>query len=188
VAIAGILLAAGSGSRFGGGKLLSALADGSPIGLVSWRNLRAALDEIHVVVRTGDVAVRALFDAGSGMVVECPDAHLGMSHSLVAGLRSAGGAEGWVIALADMPFVQPETIRAVAEAVRAGAPIALPSYRGMRGNPVGFAACLKDELLAVSGDEGARAVVRRREGEIREIKCDDPGILRDIDTREDLRD
>jgi molybdenum cofactor cytidylyltransferase len=57
----------------------------------------------------------------------------------------------------------------------------------MRGHPVGFSSRLKDELLAVSGDEGARAVVRRNDRDVRVIECDDPGILRDIDTREDLQ-
>lgn len=185
--IVGIVLAAGSGSRFGGAKLLAALPDGNPIGLVSFRNLRSAIDDVRVVIRTGDVALRSLFEGDSATVVECADADLGMSRSLVAGVRSAIAAGGWVIGLADMPFVAPATICAVAGALRAGALIAIPSYRGMRGHPVGFSSRLKDELLAVSGDEGARAVVRRNDRDVRVIECDDPGILRDIDTREDLQ-
>ena len=87
--IVGILLAAGSASRFGGDKLLAALADGNPIGAVSFRNLRTALQDVRVVVRAEDPALRALFERDSATVVECPDAHLGMSRSLVAGVRAA---------------------------------------------------------------------------------------------------
>jgi len=186
VPIVGILLAAGSASRFGGGKLLAALADGRPIGMVSYRNLRSALDDVRVVVRTGDSALRAAFERNSATVVECADAHMGMSRSLVAGVRAADSADGWVIALADMPFVKPATMRAVADALLAGAAIVAPAYRGTRGNPVGFAARFKQELLEVSGDEGARAVLQRHAAEVKVIEYDDAGILRDIDTREDL--
>lgn len=185
--IAGILLAAGSSSRFGGAKLLARLADGRPIGLVSLLNLRDALEEVVVVIREGDSALRALFEADRATVVECADAHLGMSRSLVAGVRARSDAGGWVIALGDMPFVRPLTIRAVADALRAGAQIAIPVYRRARGHPVGFAARMKDQLLGVSGDEGARAIVRRNDRLVQLLDCDDPGILRDIDTREDLQ-
>lgn len=184
--IVGVLLAAGSASRFGGGKLLAALADGNPLGAVSFRNLRSALQDVCVVVRAEDPALRALFERDSATVVECADSHLGMSRSLVAGVRAAAGADGWVIALADMPFVKPGTIRALADALRAGAAIVAPVYHGRRGNPVGFSARFKEELLGVSGDEGGRAVLKRHAAEVQVIECDDPGILRDIDTREDL--
>ena len=184
--IAGILLAAGASSRFGSAKLLARLADGRPIGLASLQNLRGALADVRVVVRRGDLALRTLFEAERAAVVECDDAHLGMSRSLVAGVHACGDAAGWVIALGDMPFVSPVTIRAVADALRAGAQIALPVYHRRRGHPVGFGAGLKDKLLQVSGDEGARAVVRRNAGRLRLVDCDDPGILRDIDTPRDL--
>jgi molybdenum cofactor cytidylyltransferase len=184
--IVGILLAAGSASRFGGDKLLAPLADGNPLGLASYRNLRAALDDVRVVIRAGDAGLRALFERNSASIVECADAHLGMSRSLVAGVRAARGADGWVIALGDMPYVKPETMRAIADALRSGAPIVAPTYHGARGNPVGFAALLREELLEVGGDEGARAVLMRHAAEVQVIECDDPGILRDIDTREDL--
>jgi molybdenum cofactor cytidylyltransferase len=185
--VVGILLAAGSASRFGGGKLLATLSDGNAIGTVSLRNLRSALDDVRVVVRAGDSALRALFEQDSATVIECADAQLGMSRSLVAGVRAADRADGWVIALADMPFVRPATVRAIAEALRAGAAIVAPAYRGARGNPVGFAARFKEDLLGVSGDQGARAVLRRHAAEVEVIECDDPGILRDIDTPDDLK-
>ena len=71
-------------------------------------------------------------------------------------LRAAPDADGWLIALADMPFVRPETIRAVLAALAKGAAIAAPSYRGERGHPVGFARAFYEELSTLKGDAGAR--------------------------------
>lgn len=185
--IRAILLAAGSGSRFGGDKLLATLADGTPIGLAAWRNLKSAIDSAVAVVRTGDLRLRDLLVADGAAVVECADAHLGMSRSLIAGLRATLDSDGWVIALGDMPYVKPATIRKVAAAIDQGAAIAQPVYQHTRGHPVGFAGHMRAELLGIQGDEGAREVLRRHAGECRLIQCDDdPGILRDIDTPADV--
>jgi molybdenum cofactor cytidylyltransferase len=59
-------------------------------------------------------------------------------------------------------------------------------YRGERGHPVGFSSALREELLELSGDSGARAVVQRHRDGIVLIECDDPGVLLDIDERTDL--
>ncbi len=181
-----ILLAAGSGSRFGGGKLLARLPDRTPIGVASWRNLASAVSRCIAVVRTGDTALRDMLEAEGAQVVECSDAQNGMSRSLIAGLRATGDVDGWVIALGDMPYIRPATITKVLEAIGAGALIALPTYHGKRGHPVGLSARLRKELLEVQGDEGAREVVKRHADDCLLIECDDPGILRDIDAREDI--
>lgn len=182
-----VLLAAGSGSRFGGNKMLAPLADGTPIAVASWRNLSAAIAETVVVVRSGDNALRsALHAAGAGMI-ECPDAQDGMSRSLITGLQATPNDIGWVIALGDMPYIKPATISKVSAAIERGELIAIPVFQGKRGHPVGLSARLYDELMAIKGDEGAREVVRNHGNECRLIACDDdPGILRDIDKREDL--
>jgi molybdenum cofactor cytidylyltransferase len=184
--ISGILLAAGTASRFGGGKIAHPLADGTPVGITAWRNLMNGLGDAIVVVRAGDARLAALFRTQGARVVECADAKFGMSRSLVAGLNAAADAEGWIVALGDMPYVRSDTIRALARALEHGASIAMPVHAGRRGNPVGFSAALRPELLAVTGDEGARSVVIKHAAEVVEVECDDPGILRDIDTREDL--
>jgi molybdenum cofactor cytidylyltransferase len=183
--VTGILLAAGSGSRFGGGKLAHPLADGTPIGVASLRNLRQALADVVVVVRAGDERTRQVFADEGIAVQECTDAHLGMSRTLACGLRASLDAQGWLFALGDMPFLKPETIRAVAGAIGEG--IAMPQYAGRRGNPVGFARRYREELLALEGDEGARSLLARHPEDVRVVACDDPGILRDIDRPEDLK-
>ena len=182
-----ILLAAGSGSRFGGGKLLAQLADGTPVGLASWRNLTTAMDQCIAVVRSGDIALRDMLRAEGAKVIECADAQDGMSRSLIAGVKATADSSGWVIALGDMPYIKPATIRKVADAIELGALIALPTYQGKRGHPVGLSSRLLPELSGIQGDEGAREVVRRHAEDCRLIACDDdPGLLQDIDTRDDL--
>lgn len=163
------------------------MPDGRPIGLASYQNLRRAVDDIVVVVRSGDTALRELFAVAGARTVESVEAPQGMSRSLIAGIRAAASTTGWLVALADMPFVQPDTIRQVARSIDAGALIAMPIIRGKRGHPVAFASSLESELLQLTGDEGARAVVLRHASEIQFVHCEDEGILRDIDTQEDLK-
>ena len=184
--IQGILLAAGSASRFGGGKLLHPLPDGTPVGVASLRILQGALPDVIVVVRAGDENLQAVFERENVQVLISSDAHLGMGHSLVCGVDASREADGWVIALADMPFLQSKTIAAVAQRIASGGRITMPAYRGARGHPVGFGGHYRNELLKLGGDAGARALVARHGDDVEVIDCDDPGVLRDIDTRADL--
>lgn len=180
--ITGVLLAAGSGSRFGGGKLLHRLHDGTPIGVASLRNLRKALPDVIAVVRRGDDELSELLESEGIVVKHCEDAHLGMARSLACAIRASMNAGAWVIALGDMPFVTPATISAVVRQVTKSGRIVVPAYRGERGHPVGFGSRYRAELLGLEGDEGARSVVQRHAQDIEVIDCEDPGILRDIDT------
>lgn len=185
--ITGILLAAGSGSRFGGGKLLHPLADGRPIGVASLGVLRSALENVVVVVRKGDDAARTMFEEVAATVIVSEHASLGMGHSLAAAIAAAKEADGWIIALADMPYLRPATVTTIAQRIAATGLIALPSCQGSRGHPVGFGRRYLDELLGLQGDAGARAVVGRHAGDVEVVETDDPGTLRDIDTPADLR-
>jgi molybdenum cofactor cytidylyltransferase len=186
MAVTGILLAAGQGRRFGGDKLIHRLADGLAIGVASYRNLRAVLDHVLVVVRSDDAPLHAAMAAEGAILVQCTDALQGQSHSLLAGVRAAPQGDALIVALADMPYVQTGTLHSLVNSLQAGALLAAPYYRGQRGNPVAFAAKLRAELLLVSGDIGAREVVKRHAGDLVEVPCDDPGVLRDIDTQQDL--
>jgi molybdenum cofactor cytidylyltransferase len=184
--IVGILLAAGQGSRFGGGKLLASLGDGTPVGIRSARRLRAVLDEVVAVVKPGDDALAGMLLAEGCRVEVCADATLGMGRSLAHGVRSTADADGWIVALADMPLIDATTIVRIADALRSGALIAAPVFRGQRGHPVGFAGALGLRLGALTGDAGARDIVRQEIARLQSIEVDDPGVLADIDTREQL--
>ncbi len=184
--IAGILLAAGSGSRFGGDKLLHPLEDGVAIAAHAARNLLAATPEVIAVVRWGDFPLSDMLEQEGCQVSMFKGAAHGMGASLAHGIGQARSADGWVIALADMPRISPDTIKIVIAALQEGASIVAPVRKGERGHPVGFGAQLRDELLALDGDQGARAVVERHRATARLIECDDPGILLDIDRKSDL--
>jgi molybdenum cofactor cytidylyltransferase len=185
--ICGVLLAAGSGSRFGGGKLGHALpGSGVPLVVTAWRHLKAALPHSCAVVRTGDSTVTALLRAEGARVIECDDAAEGMGRSLGCGVRANPYADAWIIALGDMPALRIETIAAVARSLQQGAAIAVPVLDGQRGHPVGFAARFGAELSELRGDAGARSVLRSHSTDITEVRVDDPGIVADVDTREDL--
>ena len=185
--ICAILLAAGSGSRFGGDKLLHPLPDGMPIGVAAARNLLAAVPDVVAVVRPGDFPLADLFEQEGCRVTVCPHAARGMGASLAHGVGVCRGADGWVVALADMPSIKSATIAAIARELEAGRNLVAPAYHGERGHPVGFGKRFAAQLLALDGDAGARDIVETHNGELMLVECDDPGILHDIDRRDDLQ-
>lgn len=184
--IAGILLAAGVGSRFGGDKLLHPMPDGVAIAAHAARNLIAAGLDVTAVVRAGDFPLADMLEQEGCVVSIFQEAARGMGATLAHAIACERSARGWVIALADMPAIAPATIKSVVVALEQGALIAAPSFRDQRGHPVGFSAELRDELLALDGDQGARAVLERHANEVRLVQCDDPGVLYDIDRKRDL--
>lgn len=183
--IAGILLAAGAGTRFGGRKLLHPLPSGTPVGVAALRNLRSALPRVVTVVRPGDTELRLRLAKERVSIIECAEADHGMGHSLAAGVAAELGADGWVIALGDMPHVRPDTIRAVAQALEQGAELVVPAFAGQRGHPVGFGRRFRDHLLALSGDAGARAILTTHASAVHQLEVDDPGVVQDVDTPAD---
>ena len=185
--ITGILLAAGAGTRFGGRKLLHPLPDGVPVGLASLRNLTSAVSSVVVVVRPGDDDLRALLASEGACVIECSDAEHGMGHSLAAGVAQSSAADGWVIALGDMPRIKPATIRKVVHTLEQGAGIVVPVFAGERGHPVAFDRRFRGELLGLVGDAGARTIVQAHASEVCRLEVDDPAVLQDVDTVEDAR-
>jgi len=160
-----LVLASGRGERFiasgGKGSKLRALLAGRPV-------LEHTL-----------AAVRA-----SGLPFHVEDAgHAGMGDSIAAAVAATPDAGGWLVLPGDLPLIQPESLRAVAGALAAHE-VVLPLHRGVRGHPVGFAPLHGPALRALHGPEGAASIVRQ--GRILRLDLDDPGVLTDIDTVEDL--
>jgi molybdenum cofactor cytidylyltransferase len=184
--ISAILLAAGSGSRFGGDKLLHPLPDGTALGAAAARNLLAAVPDVVAVVRPGDFPLADMLEQEGCRVTVCPHAARGMGTSLAHGVAACRGADGWLIALADMPLIKSATIAAIARELEAGKSLVAPAYYGQRGHPVGVNKRFGAQLLALDGDAGARDLIAAHADELVLIECDDPGILHDIDRREDL--
>ena len=187
--VAGVLLAAGTSSRFGGTNKLLADLDGEPLVRRAARTLAAAdLDPLVAVVGHEAARVR---DALSGLgfaVVENPDYAAGQATSVRAAVGALDGDRGdaAVFALGDMPAVAPDTVRALVAAHRAGHRTALAAaHEGERGNPVLFDAVHFTALAGVEGDVGGRAILRSGEDSAL-VETGDPGVRRDVDTRDDL--
>ena len=184
--IVGILLAAGSASRFGGDKLLAPLEGGTPLGVRALINLSACVDRVVAVVRPGDKALARALSGHGAEVTFCTYAAVGMGQSLAWAIRATPLAKGWVVALADMPWIQVATMRRIVVALESGSALVAASHQGVRGHPVGFSRRYYGELAALSGDEGAKAIVRAHQRELRLIETEDAGVSRDIDTPKDL--
>jgi len=186
VKIVGLLLAAGSASRFGSDKLLHRLLHGVPIAVQAARHLKKEIARVVAVVRPNSDDLAGLLRAEGCEVVVCPNADEGMGASLAYAAHAAGAADGYLVALADMPFVRPTSIAAVRDALAAGAHIAAPYFRTRRGHPVGIAGKFRSELEALGGDEGARQLLAAHEAELVKVPVGDPGVIRDIDKPADL--
>lgn len=180
--ITGILLAGGRSRRFGRDKLLHPLPDGTPIAVAAARNLRRAGLHCLSVLRPEQQALgKLLQDEGIAIHYDSTPEY-GMGHSLASAVRASPASGGWLVALADMPFIAPNTISLLAYALRGGASLAAPFYNGQRGHPVGFARPWFEQLSALQGDRGARDLLANNSAAISQVPCDDAGILADIDT------
>jgi len=184
MAITGILLAAGQSQRFGSDKLLYPLVAGVPMALMCARLLCQAVDDMIVVIRTDAQPLAQLLNAEGFQCVVCQHADEGMGTSLACGVQARAQAQAWVIALADMPFIQPSTIHSVVTRLRQGHAIVAPHYQGRRGHPVGFQQLLGEQLMRLRGPQGAHALCQHYP--LTTFPCNDTGIHQDIDTPEDI--
>ncbi|MGH6623109.1 MAG: nucleotidyltransferase family protein [Burkholderiaceae bacterium] len=186
----GLLLAAGLGTRFDPSgerlKLLQPVARGPyagrPLAWAAAQPLLATLAQVVAVVRPVDHPHQhelhsLLRDAGCQLAV-CPLVADGMGASIACGVNASANASAWVIALADMPDVAFSTVAAVIAALSEHE-CAVPTFDGRRGHPVGFSAACRSELLALTGDSGARSILERHT--THRVEVDDPGVLFDID-------
>ena len=180
-----IVVAAGSGSRFGGPlhKLAQPFEDLTVLGATLRQAIRSQLPVVVVTNHTLAPIARAQMAQRDVVVLSDADAARGMGFSIATGVAERSGAPGWLVLPGDMPMISSASILAVAEAL-AEHPVAFSQYHGRRGHPVGFAAELFSELIELDGDEGARRIVARYPAH--GVTVDDPGVLVDIDTPADL--
>lgn len=210
--ICAILLAAGHSTRFGANKLLQPTAEGIPLACLSARALHGMPHKV-AVISTRSLVLSPLYQAAGFQIAQvapnarstrvvaatgvpghgfsrpsvqtAADPEEGLALSIRTGIAASLHAQGWVLALADMPAVSPRTIARIVAALEAGATIVACRYQGQRGNPVGFSRSFGPALMALEGDMGARELLRKASESIHWLDVDDPGILFDVDTPAD---
>ena len=179
--IGAAILAAGAARRFGSDKRLHPI-EGTPMLTLTLDTYRAVVEEVAVVIRPQEPAIANLVDAAGCRVVEAEHAHLGQSRSLAAAVNAMRHVDGLIVGLADMPFVQRNTLTALRDAMLQRCQhIVRPVCAGRPGNPIGFPHRLFDKMTRLAGDAGARHLVAA-EHRVALIPVDDDGIHRDIDT------
>jgi CTP:molybdopterin cytidylyltransferase MocA len=182
-----VVPAAGSASRFGGGKLFAPI-DGVPLlDRTLGALLDAGIEEVVVVAppesgwgdgvaRLGDPRVRTAVN---------PDPSRGMFSSIQVGLRAVGGSPVAVIP-GDMPFVKAGTVRALLHLPAAAGAIVSPRFHGRRGHPVLLPADLLETIRSAPATAMLNEVLRPYAGRFVDLDVADPGVVRDVDVREDL--
>jgi molybdenum cofactor cytidylyltransferase len=178
--IGGLILAAGEGSRFGVGSKLLEQLDGRPLleHAIAAQSAVAELAPIVVVIGAQAAELRATIDFGRAAPVVCEDWRNGMSASLRCGLRALAGARRVLVTLGDVPSISPAAIRrllAAPDGARAG-------YHGRPGHPVVLGPTQIEQLLSLTGEDGARSLLSSDDL----IECSDLCSGRDVDTPEDL--
>lgn len=173
--VVGIYLAAGSGTRMGGGvhKLALPIGERTLGSLALQAALQSRLDHVVVITRAEDEAewidpvLRAEPFCEKWTLVACADAARGQAHSLRCGVQAVQerGAAAGIVMLADQPFISSEMIDKLIDIFAQDRPFYVASgHQGLIQPPLLFAAELFPELLRLQGDEGARKILRREQG------------------------
>ncbi|HMM75608.1 MAG TPA: nucleotidyltransferase family protein [Gammaproteobacteria bacterium] len=186
--VAAIVAAAGYGRRYGAERKLAAILAGRPVLAWTLDALRELpLAQRVLVVAPGDETAAALARSAEASLAVNRDPAQGLGASIACGVRALSpDVDGVLIVLGDMPRVRPASIAVLLERLETlcdGAVVA-PLHRGRRGHPVLFGAAHLPALAALTGDEGARAVLAG--AQLTSVDVDDPGVLLDIDTPADL--
>lgn len=186
--IGAVILAAGMSSRMGGAKQLLRLGEQTLLEQVL-ENVRAAGigEAVLVLGHAAETIMNSIAIANVKLVVNNAYRE-GMGSSLRAGVSALPAEiDGALIVLADQPFVRPATLALLMDQYRkSSAQIVIPMYRGFRGNPVLLDRSVFPEVMELSGDIGCRAVFGNHLEGIVKVPVEDPGILIDVDSREDF--
>jgi len=180
--VAGLVLAAGEGRRFGAPKALVEV-DGERLVDRAVRVLReAGCDPVYVVA--GAVAL----DVPGATVVTNDDWRSGMASSLRTGLATLPGTvDAAVISLVDQPGIGAEAVRRVVEELHNETSAVVATYGGVPRHPVALARSVWAEVAQqATGDEGARSWLRQHPDAVTHVECSDVADATDVDTPEDL--
>ncbi len=189
--IGAVILAAGESKRMGFPKQLIEICGEKIIRIVVKKVLNVGFGDIVVVLghMAGDIA-RYIDDMIGIKIIVNPRYREGMSTSLIEGIKNLRqDIEAFMVILGDQPFVSKETMEKIIETyygMKRKPLMVVPTYRGLRGNPVLISSRIAKEIMSLRGDIGARALMERYKAYISYIETQDPGVVLDIDTKEDL--
>lgn len=179
---AAVVPAAGSGERFGGAKLRADIGGKMLIERTVGSLRDAGIDDIVLVVGP---ATGPLLEARDVTIVVNPDPARGMFSSLQAGIADLV-ADAILVLPGDMPFVLPSTIRSLVQVFETRGGIVSPRYKGKRGHPVVLPPALQQEIARAEASSTLHHVLNAHRDDRIDLDVDDGGVLRDVDTKEDL--
>ncbi|HEU0230745.1 MAG TPA: nucleotidyltransferase family protein [Burkholderiaceae bacterium] len=188
--VAGILLAAGIGRRYDPSgrafKLLAPVLPGRNLLQVSAGKLLAATDELLIVHGPRSLQSYPVVAELPARQFSCLQAGQGMGRSLQSAISCSSPRLGWLVALADMPYISRATYESLRQALMLGALLARPVYRGQPGHPVALSVSLRPDLMALRPEEGAGPLFKTYRTRAVQIDVDDAGCVADVDTPEAL--
>ncbi|NQV69974.1 MAG: nucleotidyltransferase family protein [Pseudohongiella sp.] len=180
--IGAIILAAGFSHRFGSSKLLAKLDNGNTVFQQTLQNVSAAIPSVLIVSRPEIAPALAKYSTG---ILLFEQAEHGMGATLSFAAQQIEGWTGCLVCLADMPFITVDTYAKIAARLT-GEKILIPTYQSQAGNPVAFGKKYFNQLRQLQGDSGGKSIIASRPESVLRMAVDDPGILQDVDTENDL--
>lgn len=182
-----LLLAAGQSRRFGSDKRRARFNNSQSLLEASLTTPLTAGLPVIVCLGPGDYELAPMLERAGAGVCYCDQHQLGMGATLSQACDAVPQSwTGVLVALADMPWIQPSSFAAVAKHLES-APIVVPVYRGKSGHPVGFARSVLPQLAQCAGDQGARVVVQSMLDQVLKLELNDAGLLSDVDRPEHLQ-
>ena len=181
-----IVPAAGKGERFGGAKLMARFKDEPLLNWTLWSLLDGGVANVIVVTAPGaDFSEAKLMNDPRVSVVVNEDPSRGMFSSIQAGLSATMG-DPFVILPADMPFIVSSTVTEVVLACIRRHRVTIPVHQEQRGHPIAIPWTFRESLLLAPAENTLKQALLASGAEPIELPVGDPGILRDVDTPQDL--
>ena len=186
--ISAILLAAGQSKRMDGENKLIKKIQGSPLINLSVKNiLTSSINELIIVLGHQREIIEKFIDKNEKIkIVFNKNFENGMASSIKSGLSNLSKeTEAFFICLGDMPMVNKDTYNLLIKS-RNKNEIIVPTFKGMQGNPVLFSKSVKEKIMNIQGDVGAKKILELNKDKILNLEIDNLGIKKDFNTKDDF--
>ena len=186
--ISAILLAAGQSKRMKGENKLTKKIQGIPLIKLSVKNILASsINELIIVLGHQKEIIEKFIDKNEKIkFVFNKDFESGIASSIKAGLNHlSNNTETFFICLGDMPMVNQEVYNQLIRS-RNNKEIIVPTYKGQRGNPVLFSKSIKEKIMTIQGDVGAKNILELSEDKVLNVEINDSCITKDFNTMDNF--